>query len=437
MTFNLYLKGRGSRDRLPRGLDAVIHLDEPGTAGYPVHHNLQQLPLLHPPGPEVQAFLALGVWAADKLLPREEAPDAWTRSITLHLPGTPVWGKLAPRLTRLVNFLTDDQWTLKLREAPPGLSFGGKWPPGWQPQAVVLFSGGLDSLVGALDLLEGGQRLLLVSHYDFGQLAGVQQDLAGALVSHYGSERVAHLGLRVQFPETREFSLRSRSLLYLALGLTAAAALGEEVPLVVAENGWMSLNPPLTPNRLGSYSTRTTHPHFLERLAALWGDAGLHHQLHNPYQSLTKGEVLSRCRNRNLLQRLYPRTVSCARPVVSRWQRGPAGACGYCYPCLLRRAALHLLGWDRGEDYRLDVLAGPDHLRHRVRGRDLRAVLAALRTWETDPQDLAARLWLGETPEEVAARYGPAQELLAAGMGEIGGFFRDRGPQCLKAYLGW
>ncbi len=109
----------------------------------------------------------------------------------------------------------------------------------------MLFSGGLDSLVGALDFLEAGQRLLLVSHYDFGQLAGIQQTLAAALLRHYGPERVHHLGIRVQFPEAPELSMRSRSLLYLALGLAAAAGFGAATPLIIPENGWISLNPPL------------------------------------------------------------------------------------------------------------------------------------------------------------------------------------------------
>src|SRR5208337_3998352 len=229
-------------------------------------------------------------------------------------------------------------------------------------------------------LLEAGMRLVLVSHYDFGQLASIQQGLAAALKRHYGPDRVHHLGVRVQFPESPELTLRSRSLLYLP------------------ENGWVSLNPPLTLNRLGSYSTRTTHPHFLEQLSSLWRRAGLDHPLRNPYQELSKGEVLLNCRNPGLLQELFSRTVSCARPVASRWQQRPAGSCGCCYPCLMRRAALNRLGWDMGGDYLLDVLAARESLRHRTRGRDLRALLLALKTWEESPGKILARLWLGESP---------------------------------------
>ena len=334
----------------------------PGVPGYPLHHNLSRLPATPGlPGQAVTAFLsaALGVWAADKFLPRRAAPDAWTRKITLNLPVSPGWLPLAPGLERLLNFLTGDDWTLKLREAPLDLGLKGEWPHPWRPDGVMLFSGGLDSLIGALDRLEAGERLLLVSHYDFGQLAGIQQTLAAALLGHYGPDRVHHLGLRVQFPQAPELSTRSRSLLYLALGLAAAASFGAATPLIIPENGWISLNPPLTANRLGSCSTRTTHPYFLEQLTGLWQEAGLANPLVNPYKNLTKGEMVQGCRNRDLLKQLFGMSVSCARPVVSRWQGGAAGSCGYCYPCLMRRAALHTLGWDRGGDYRRDVLAAP------------------------------------------------------------------------------
>jgi 7-cyano-7-deazaguanine synthase in queuosine biosynthesis len=437
MASELYLRAPHEKRRPPPGRAAVIHLDEPGLSGYPLHHNLPRLPAVPgPPAQAVAAFLstALGVWAADKFVPRRAAPDAWTRQITLHLPVSPGWLPLASPLTRLLNFLTGDDWTLKLREANLNLGLQGEWPCAWRPDAVMLFSGGLDSLVGALNALEAGERLLLVSHYDFGQLAAIQQTLAAALLSHYGPDRLRHLGLRVQFPHAPELSLRSRSLLYLALGLAAAAGFGPATPLIIPENGWISLNPPLTANRLGSCSTRTTHPFFLEQLTGLRRAAGLVNPLANPYEKLTKGDMVARSRHPELLSRLFRLSVSCARPVVSRWQKGAAGACGYCYPCLMRRAALHTRGWDDGAHYRRDVFAEPDTLTHRVRGRDLRALLVALRTWEADPAEVEARLMVGAAPESLPARLAAARRVLDRGFGEIAAWLRDQGPAWVREY---
>ena len=412
-----------------------MHLDETGVPGYPLHHNLSRLPATPGlPGQAVMAFLslALGVWAADKFLPRRAAPDAWTRKITLNLPVSPGWLPLAPGLARLLNFLTGDDWNLKLREASLDLGLKGEWAHPWRPDGVMLFSGGLDSLIGALDRLEAGERLLLVSHYDFGQLAAIQQSLAAALLGHYGPDRVHHLGLRVQFPQAPELSTRSRSLLYLALGLAAAASFGAATPLIIPENGWISLNPPLTANRLGSCSTRTTHPYFLEQLTGLWREAGLANPLANPYTNLTKGEMVRGCRNRDLLKQLFGMSLSCARPVVSRWQGGAAGACGYCYPCLMRRAALHSLGWDRGGDYRRDVAAAPETLAHRVRGQDLRALLLAVQTWEEAPAEVEARLMVGVAPETLPARLAAAHRVLDRGFREIAGWLRDQGAEWVQ-----
>ncbi len=438
MVLNVYLKALREKRRPPPGMAAVIHLDEPGQPGFPLHHTLGQLPAAsEAAGPAVQAFLlaSLGVWAADKLLPRRTTRDAWTRQITLHLPLSPGWAPLAPRLASLLNFLTGDDWTLKAREAPLDLGLRGQWPQLWRPDGVMLFSGGLDSLVGALDFLEAGQRLLLVSHYDFGQLASIQQSLAAALREHYGPGRVHHLGLRVQFPEAPELTTRSRSLLYLALGLAAAAGPGDALPLIIPENGWISLNPPLTLNRLGSCSTRTTHPCFLEQLTGLWREAGIETPLLNPYPQHTKGEMVRGCHSRELLHRLFSVSLSCSRPVVSRWQGGAAGACGYCYPCLMRRAALHTLGWDRGEDYRHDALADPAILSHRIRGGDLRALLLAVKTWEDTPEEIEARLILGASPAAWPACWLAARQVLAPGFQEIAGFFRDKGPDWLQTFM--
>ena len=437
MAVKFYLKAPKERRRPPSGMAAVMHLDEPGQSGYPLHHNLTRLPGTPGlPGQAVSAFLlaALGIWAADKFSPRRAAPDAWTRQITLNLPVSAAWLPLAAPLSRLLNFLTGDDWTLKLREAPLGLGPRGEWPHDWRPGGVMLFSGGLDSLVGAIDYLEAGERLLLVSHYDFGQLANTQQTLAAALSRHYGPDRVHHLGLRVQFPEAPELSMRSRSLLYLALGLAAAASFGPATPLIIPENGWISLNPPLTANRLGSCSTRTTHPFFLTQLTGLWQEAGLINPLVNPYQDLTKGEMVRRGRNRDLLGQLFGASVSCARPVVSRWQGSKAVSCGYCYPCLMRRAALHNLGWDRGEDYGRDVLSDPETLAHRVRGGDLRALLLAAKTWEENPAEVEARLMAGSTPEAIPERLAAARRVLDRGFGEITAWLRDRGPEWVQAY---
>ena len=105
-----------------------------------------------------------------------------------------------------------------------------------------------------------------------------------------------------------------------------------------------AVNVPLDPLRLGALSTRTTHPFYIAR----WNDAlhglGLEARIENPYWDKTKGEMVAQCAHPALLKQLAPLSLSCSSPTKGRWTKKPQGHCGYCLPCLIRRASL------RGED---------------------------------------------------------------------------------------
>ncbi|MES8781231.1 hypothetical protein U6T93_12280, partial [Cutibacterium acnes] len=96
----------------------------------------------------------------------------------------------------------------------------------------------------------------------------------------------------------------------------------------------------LDPLRLGALSTRTTHPFYIAR----WNEAlralGLQGRIENPYWDRTKGEMVAGCANRHLLLQLVPSSLSCAAPTKNRHRGIGTQHCGYCLPCLIRRAAL-------------------------------------------------------------------------------------------------
>src|SRR5207248_1472652 len=131
---------------------------------------------------------------------------------------------------------------------------------------VLLFSGGADSLCGAIRSLANGERLRLVSHWDWGGHADVQKTLVRRLRMRFPN-RVLHRVVRLSRRSTQigggnfgdERSRRTRSLLFLSLGL-ADASVDPMGPLWIAENGYAALNPPLAGERRGALSTRTTHP---------------------------------------------------------------------------------------------------------------------------------------------------------------------------------
>ena len=205
--------------------------------------------------------------------------------------------------------------------------------------SVVLLSGGLDSLVGAIDLASTGHRPLAVSQTVRGN-ADTQREFAARIGSGLNHLQLSHAA---SSPGVREPSQRARSLIFIAFAVLAATALaryrvGAEVPLYVCENGFISLNPPLTGGRLGSLSTRTAHPEFLRRLQQLLDAADLRVRITNPYATRTKGEMLLQCTDQSLLRTMAATSTSCGR-----FQRFAYRHCGRCVPCQVRRAAF--LAW--------------------------------------------------------------------------------------------
>ncbi len=109
---------------------------------------------------------------------------------------------------------------------------------------------------------------------------------------------------------------RARSLVFFAYGVLIASSLqrfadGDSVPLYACENGFISINPPLTGARLGSLSTRTTHPVYLAQLQDLLRASGLAVDILNPYQFKTKGEMFTDCLDQGSLRQFASVSTSC------------------------------------------------------------------------------------------------------------------------------
>jgi hypothetical protein len=170
-------------------------------------------------------------------------------------------------------------------------------------------------------------------------------------------------------------SMRTRSFQFLALGVMAAEAVASyrgsnAIDLVVCENGLIALNPPLTPRRIGSHSTRTAHPHFLRGVQNILDALGLPVRVSNPYRHLTKGEMALPHAGRPDFRAFAAATVSCGK-----WKRRNQ-QCGRCVPCLIRRASLHAGGVVDDTDYQYPDLHS---VMNDEEGRDdLIAVQAAL-----------------------------------------------------------
>lgn len=329
--------------------------------------------------------VAIAVYSADLLISRRYAGDGWTRNINVYLPVTSLaaWQEIATVLTKLLTFLSGDRWQFYFRELSVEQDAGREIFRN-RPEAVSLFSGGIDSLIGAIDLLEEGKRLALVAHHGGGSTPKFQKNLFKCLEEEYG-EQVIPLQFYVlppQVPRTysdlgNEETTRTRSFLYFALGIAVADALGIGIPLYVAENGFISLNVPLTPARIGSCSTRTTHPYYVALYRELLQALELSHSINLDYRFKTKGEMIRESKNQDLLKRTLPLSMSCAHPDNRRRMHLTPGAhCGYCFPCIIRQAAIFKSGI-RDVLYDHDIFNLPP-LSKSSKGKDLRAIEIAL-----------------------------------------------------------
>lgn len=337
------------------------------------------------------ALLAAAVTAADTRISRGDAQDAWTREIDVYLPvdDPQLWSSLAPLIVNLLNFLTGDRWGVHFRPRPAlgrGLAPEQTHLRMVNPTSVCLFSGGLDSFIGAIDLFSEGQAPLLVSHYWDGLTSSYQTGCAELLTAHFGRS-LEHVRARVGFPsgmidDKGEDTLRGRSFLFFSLAAMAADAVGGDVIIHVPENGLISLNVPLDPLRVGSLSTRTTHPYYMARFDELLCGLGIRARLVNPYAFMTKGEMARQCRDQAFLEQTAGSTMSCSSPLSRRYDPDPAERepkhCGRCVPCLIRRAALHEAFGSDDTPYRIADLHAQVLDTNKAEGEHVRSFQLAL-----------------------------------------------------------
>lgn len=409
----------------PRGFDASgvepmqrVVLFDTGKPGRDIHAGAAVVSRVKRSGMVVDPLawdfvaIALSAYAADSHGLRSTSPDGWTREfdLTVAVQYPDVWTSLASELCRALAFLSTDRWSFRF---VPG---GSKPPVPRKPRvpdfdATVLLSGGLDSLIGALDLAAQGRSLLAVSKLVRGD-AYRQKRYAERICQDHRVFNDSTKTLR-----RAESSQRTRSLLFISFGVLTASSLAryhrkEGATLYLCENGFIAINPPLTGLRLGSLSTRTAHPVFLAGVARVMQGAGIQVHVENPYRHKTKGEMLKECRDQAALAELAADSTSCGR-----FQKFNYNHCGRCIPCQVRRASFH--AWAKIKDsthYVYDKL-GLNDAEH-ARFDDVRAVAMAARAANAD-----FRGWLGnalaspDVPDRSALH-----DMLERGMKELASF---------------
>ena len=278
-------------------------------------------------------YISLMVFCVDRSVSRKKQEDAWTRDLELYIPvkAYEKWGHCKSILINALNFLTGDHWAIHFRERVTTTDDENKYIKGrWRYRRSVrkidsdifcMLSGGLDSFIGAINLLKDGEKPIFVSHYGGGKGVKIYQDkVINSLKTQYSIDSKRFFRFYAASQSGVEDTTRSRSLMFFAHAIAIASGIGHHVDLYVPENGVISLN--------------------------------INISLVNPFQMQTKGEMMRTCKDLDFLNAHYQDTLSCSHPDQGRWTGETVGHCGECLPCTIRKAAIKAAGLNDATVYR-------------------------------------------------------------------------------------
>lgn len=299
--------------------------------------------------------IAAYVYSADQATTRcrvdaDRFGEDWRRDFHFHIPvrSPALWKspKVISALTELLTFLSDDHFTFSFSPSKKEadyeqqyLGFENESHDGRAFDRVVMFSGGLDSLAGAMEeILTEKNRVVLVTHISTPKNNGFLASLKSQIASKAGQAKPHHVHVRASKQKRlgKEYTQRTRSFLFASFGATIARMLNLE-SLRFYENGVVSLNFPLSAQVIGSRATRTTHPKVLqgfERLFSAIGGGAF--KVENPFLQDTKAGVIKRLAELGCSEMLKT-SISCAHT----WERTKQHThCGMCSQCIDRRIAM-------------------------------------------------------------------------------------------------
>ena len=362
--------------------------------------------------------IVAAAYLADRSVSRPA--QAWRRDLHLivHAEQSDTWtADLLNQVADLLHWLSGDTWQITLKQAATGSAHTRAHTPVPAAETISLLSGGLDSLCGALLQLEHADSTVFLGHRDTSTAVRQAQDtIHTALRQRAGDVTYLRYAFRA-LTTVRERTLRTRSLLFMALA--AAVACGRNANrILVPENGFTSINPPLEPSRGGPLTTRSTHPwtfHTLQQILVALPTGDL--SISNPHATMTKGELVAAALRTDADDDLdlAAATVSCAKLSGGRLPgANPNLNCGLCIACLVRRGAFAAAPRPDRTRYLATTLTGAslDKLRH-YRRHDIAATAYATSAGFDEYRVIASGLWPADTD------FGSMLTLCARGLEEL------------------
>ncbi len=300
--------------------------------------------------------IATYVYCADQAITRggdgvENLGADWRRGLHFRIPVRvlDLWcsDRARTALTTTLGFLSEDEYNFDFVAWSDGPSlrdylFGAEAETTGRFEEVVLFSGGLDSLGGAIrEAIVDKRRVALITHQPSKKLVRRYRALKEELTS-----RAAHPPLFI--PVTinkmkslgREYTQRSRSFLYVALGATVAQMLGLS-RVRFYENGVVSFNFPPSGQIVGARATRTTHPRVLRGFAEILSlVADRRFDVENPFLWKTKADIV-----RQIVDADCSDLIRLSTSCTHTWDMTKTHPhCGSCSQCIDRRFAVLAAG---------------------------------------------------------------------------------------------
>ncbi len=297
-------------------------------------------------------FIAAYVYYADSSFSRWSEKDVyaskWIRKFDFVIPvnNPDIWNStyINDLLCNSINIISGDNFSFKFIKTKRELyrqmvikSFADL-PPVNDAKSVCLFSGGLDSFAGAIDLYRNGKNPILVSHRSSPKIDSRQKRVVELIRSEKVNWSFPHLNVWInrKGKPASEQSQRTRSFLFLAIASCVANHLRIN-DLYLFENGIVTFNIPKSGQNIGTFLSRSTHPKFVHLFQEIVREVfNPKLQIYNPYIFKSKSEVI-----RTLIgsgfEKYISATVSCAHTQLAT-SMNPH--CGTCSQCVDRRFAL-------------------------------------------------------------------------------------------------
>jgi 7-cyano-7-deazaguanine synthase in queuosine biosynthesis len=272
---------------------------------------------------------------------------------------------------------------------------------------VMLFSGGLDSLAGAIERLNQNpnRKLCFVSHESSPTSKSIQNKLTENLGQTYGDRIIRYrFECRNKDMKTKEETQRTRMFLFSAIAFAICDRLNKS-EMFIYENGVTSINLPIQIDTINARASRTTHPKTIGLLERFYRLLNPRFEIVTPYRANTKAEIVEKFRTYGA-KNFIPSSVSC-----STTRNKPQGTphCGTCSQCIDRRFAMYAVGLDEEDDnYETDFIL--DDNNNELRNRLLNMLmfvnriknLTPFELWGQSPTDFfdIVSYWPGDNPDE-------------------------------------